>query len=113
MPYPSETEQTIADGFYSVCEIWSLDDANKRRLLGIGPSRFTRKSDMIERMLIVMGISIGLGDLFDDDFDAEVEWLEAPRNEFRGRSSLEHMLEGDFLNIRDVADLLEQARGLR
>ncbi len=112
MRYPTETQQTIADGFDGVCQIWSLNDADKKKILGVGRDIFNAaQSQIIERMLMVMGISIGLGDLFDDDFDAEVEWLKAPRDELEGRSALEHMREGYCL--RDVADLVEHARGLR
>ena len=114
MPYPSETQQAIADGFDGVCGMWSLSETDKMKLLGVRPHIYIpTQSQQIERMLIIMGVSIGLGDLFDDDFNSEVEWLKTPRDELRGRSPLRHMLVGDLPNIRDVADLVERERGLR
>ena len=106
--------RSLEDGFNAVCKTWALDSDDKMKLLRIDG----RYNDLVKpqqdyRMLSVIGISMGLGDLFDDDAKAEVEWLNTPRDELEGKSALEHMLEGGAASIRDVADLVEQARGLR
>jgi hypothetical protein len=64
-------------------------------------------------MALVIGISLGLGELFDDDKEAELRWLRYERSELGNLSPLEHMLKGDFLNLKDVTNLLDVARGLR
>jgi hypothetical protein len=113
----------LAEGFKNVCARWSLDTLAMARLLHleeeIGLSRLILSGhvppltgDLRDRMALVIGISIGLGDLFDDDKDAELRWLGSARSELGSLSPLEHMLKGDLLNIRDVVDLLDAARGL-
>ncbi len=69
--------------------------------------------DLKDRMALVIGISIGLGELFDDNKDGELQWLNSARSNLGGVSPLEHMLKGDLLNIRDVIDLVDNARGLK
>ena len=114
----------LVEGFKNVGERWALDDTNMARLLHleeeIDLSRLILSGhvppitgDIKDRMALVIGISIGLGELFNDDEVAERQWLNSARSEFGGLSPLRHMLEGDLLNIRDAVDLLDGARGLR
>ena len=113
----------LTEGFKNVCERWSLDTLAMARLLHleeeIGLSRLILSGhvppmtgDLKDRMALVIGISIGLGDLFDDVKGAELKWLRSARSELGSLSPLEHILKGDLRNIRDVVDLLDAARGL-
>jgi len=126
-PFPARTRRQptgLAEGYKNICERWSLNAVDMARLLHLeeepglceqilsGQVRLFA-GDLKDRAALVIGISLGLGELFDDDKDAEVQWLNAPREKYKGRSCIAHMLEGDFLNIRDVADLVDNARGLR
>ena len=114
----------LAQGYKSVCERWSLDVLGIAKLLHleeeIGLCDLVLSGqvppmtgDLKDRMALVIGISIGLGELFDDDKDAELQWLTSKRSELGSISPLEHMLKGDLLNVRDVIDLVDNARGLR
>lgn len=114
----------LAEGYKSVCERWSLDVLGIAKLLHleeeIGLCDLVLSGqvppmtgDLKDRMALVIGISIGLGELFDDDKDAELQWLTSKRSELGSISPLEHMLKGDLLNVRDVIDLVDNARGLR
>ena len=114
----------LAEGYKNVCERWSLDAIGMTKLLHleeeIGLCNLILSGqvppmtgDLKDRMALVVGISIGLGELFDDDKDAELQWLTSKRSELASVSPLEHMLKGDLLNIRDVVDLVDNARGLK
>ncbi len=114
----------LAEGYKNVCERWSLDALGMAKLLHleeeIGLCDLVLSGqvppmtgDLKDRMALVIGISIGLGELFDDDKDAELQWLTSKRSELGSISPLEHMLKGDLLNVRDVIDLVDNARGLR
>lgn len=125
--YPVRSSQKptgLAEGFKNVCERWSIDPFAMAKLLHleeeIGLSRLILSGhvppvtgDLKDRMALVIGISIGLGELFDDDKNAELQWLTSARSELSSLSPLEHMLKGDLLNLRDVVELLDNARGLR
>ncbi len=113
----------LAEGFKKVCERWSLDALDMAKLmhleeeLGLSGLILSGQippltGDLKDRMAFVIGISIGLGELFNDDKDAELRWLSSARSELGSLSPLEHMLKGDLLNIRDVIDLVDNARGL-
>ncbi len=125
--YPVRSTQKptgLAEGFKNVCERWSIDPLSMAKLLHleeeIGLSRLILSGqvppvtgDLKDRMALVIGISIGLGELFDDDKNAELQWLNSAHSELSSLSPLEHMLKGDLLNLRDVVELLDNARGLR
>ena len=114
----------LAEGYKNVCERWSLDDLGMAKLLHLeeefglcdlilsGQAR-PMTGDLKDRMALVIGISIGLGELFGDDKDAELQWMNSTRTYLGGVSPLEHMLKGDLLNIREVLDLVDNARGLK
>jgi len=114
----------LAEGYKKVCQRWSLESLSMAKLLHLEEEVALSElilsgqvppitGDMKDRMALVIGISLGLGELFDDDKDAELQWLTSQRVSFGGISAMEHMLKGDLLNVKDVADLVEDARGLR
>lgn len=64
-------------------------------------------------MARVVGISVGLGDLFSDDVEAERAWLNRPREELDGRSALAFMLARGGSGVRAVDELVNEARNLK
>lgn len=114
----------LAEGYKSVCERWSLDALGMTKLLHLEEESGLcdlilsgqvppMTGDLKDRMALVIGISIGLGELFDDNKDGELQWLNLTRSDLGGDSPLEFMLKGALLNIRDVVDLVDNARGLK
>ena len=114
----------LAEGYKSICQRWSLDALGIVKLLHLEEEVGLcdlilsghvppMTGDLKDRMALVIGISIGLGELFDDNKGAELRWLTSDRLELGGVTPLEHMLEGDLLNVRDVVDLVDNARGLK
>ena len=114
----------LVEGYKNICERWSLDLLGMTKLLHleeeIGLCHLVLSGqvppmtgDLKDRMALVIGISVGLGELFDDDKDGELQWLNSTRADLGGASPLEHMLKGDFLNIWDVVDRVDNARGLK
>lgn len=124
-PFRSRQKPTgLAEGYKTICERWSLDAPGIAKLLHLEEESGLcnlilsgqvppMTGDLKDRMALVIGISIGLGELFRDDKDAELQWLTSERSELGGVSPLEHMLKGDLLNLRDVVDFVDNARGLR
>lgn len=112
----------IVDGFAKICDRWQLGEHDTAMLIGFTDNvslvrsilngdilPFTR--DMRDRMTHIIGISFGLGEIFDDDFDSELEWLRRKRDDLQGEAPLAYMLEGSMQNLLRVADLVLRARG--
>jgi hypothetical protein len=68
--------------------------------------------DVRDRATYILTISIGLGALFDDAEDAELAWLNAPRDDLNGRSPLAYVLEGRMANLLEVALMVNRERGM-
>jgi hypothetical protein len=60
----------------------------------------------------VLGISLGLGALFDDSEEGELLWLKEPRSALGGQSAIDFMLEGRMTNLMVVAHMVATERGL-
>jgi hypothetical protein len=114
----------LVDGFKNICERWSLNDLEIARLLHleeeIGLCALILSGqvppmtgDLKDRMALVIGISVGLGDLFDDNKNAEIRWLSSARDDLNGVNPIEYMLKGEFTNLKEVNELVEAARGLQ
>ena len=121
---PRQNLTGLTEGFKMICERWSLDALSMSRLLHledeIGLARMIISGqippitgDLKDRMALVIGVSIGLGELFNDDKAAEIEWLETTQSGLDGHSPLEHMLIGELQHIKDVVEVLDDARGLK
>ena len=76
------------------------------------PHVLSPPQDVQERAGYVLAISVGLGSLFDDAEDAELAWLNTPREDLKGRSPLACMLEGRMANVIEVALLVNRERGM-
>jgi hypothetical protein len=113
----------LVDAFAKTCQRWHLSSAEQVILLGYMGSEFLGQQlleglflqlpqDARDRVGHVLGISIGLGALFDEQEQAELSWLMAPRDALRGQSALNFMLEGRMVNLMIVGDMVAHERGL-
>jgi hypothetical protein len=123
-PHVQHRPHGLTEGFKKVCQRWRLDDDDMARLLHLEDESWLSAlilsgnvppltGDLKDRMALVIGISIGLGDLFDDSREGELKWLNTRRSELGDLSPLSSMLGGDLSKLMDVVDLLDRARGLR
>jgi len=113
----------LVDAFAKTCQRWHLSAAEQVILLGCKGSEFLGQQlleglflelsqDARDRVGYVLGISLGLGALFDEHEAAELTWLMAPRDTLSGQSALNFMLEGHMVNLLIVADMVARERGL-
>lgn len=121
---PGRKLTDLAEGFKKICQRWGLEGSDMAKLLHLEEevqlSNWILSGDMApltgdlkDRMALVIAISLGLGDLFDDNKEAEIRWLKVNRLELGEANPLEYMLKGDFYRIDEVMQLLDMARGLR
>ena len=117
------TRRSIVDAFAKTCERWGLNCSEQLVLLGYQADHVVGQQvlaggiaptsqDVRDRVGYVVGISLGLGALFGDIIDAEIDWLRHPRKWLDGVSPLEHMLEGHIANLIVVAEMVKHERGL-
>jgi hypothetical protein len=113
----------LVDAFAKTCQRWHLSAAEQVILLGYKGSEFLGQQlldglffelsqDARDRVGYILGISLGLGALFDEHEEAELSWLMAPRDALSGQSALNFMLEGRMVNLMIVADMIARERGL-
>jgi hypothetical protein len=113
----------LVDAFAKTCQRWHLSPAEQIILLGYKGSEFLGQQllegrflelsqDARDRVGHVLGVSLGLGALFDEHEGAELGWLTAPREAFNGQSALSFMLEGHMVNLLIVGDMVARERGL-
>ncbi|MDE0302621.1 MAG: hypothetical protein OXJ38_05355 [Gammaproteobacteria bacterium] len=112
----------IFEAFVKTCQRWELDLDSQITLLGcrenistghqilsghiISPSQ-----DIVDRAGYIVGISLGLGALFGEAIDAEIDWLKCPRKKLQNKSPLEYMLEGHLVNLFAIAEMVRHERG--
>jgi hypothetical protein len=83
------------------------------RNLQLLEGRWLRTSqDVKDRAGYVLGISVGLGALFDESVEAEVTWLNAPHPKLRGVTPLALMLGGRMAALMTVAQVVAEEREL-
>ena len=111
------------DAYVKTCQRWKLSPREQIVLLGYDPcdaigghvlsGNYTPASkDFRDRIAYVLCISLGLGSLFNEAVEPELEWLGKPRAELGSRSAFDCLLEGSMSNLFVVADLVERERGL-
>jgi Protein of unknown function (DUF2384) len=111
------------DAFVKTCQRWHLSLDQQIVLLGYKGSELLGRELLTGRILAfsqdakdrtgyVLGISIGLGALFDESEAAELAWLSAPRPALAGQSALGCILEGRMSDLTKVAELVARERGL-
>lgn len=99
----------------NLAERWGLERRQMCVLLG-NPGLFWRwrhfSVELSKRLALIYAISIGLGALFNEDSRAERDWLNMPREEFGGKTSLQKMLSGNASDIKLVHRLMARERNL-
>jgi hypothetical protein len=120
---PLPSPHGVIDAFVKTCQRWHLSTTDQVTLLGYkGSGAFGRQfldgrlsvvpQDIRDRSGYVLGISLGLGALFNDSEEAELRWLSEPRPHFGGRSAIDFMLEGRMENLMIVAQIVAAERNL-
>jgi uncharacterized protein (DUF2384 family) len=69
--------------------------------------------DVKDRIGYVVGISVGLGMLFNESIDAELDWLNRPHPKLHNQSPLAHILQGRMAQLIAVSALVDEERALR
>ncbi len=111
------------DGYVKTCQRWKLESDKQLILLGYEPHdgigqhvlsavHIPSSRDYRDRIAYVLRISLGLGSMFNEVVEAELNWLNKARPELNGQSALDYMLEGYMSNLLVIADLVEQERVL-
>jgi uncharacterized protein (DUF2384 family) len=68
--------------------------------------------DVRDRVGYIVGISVGLGAVFDEAVQAELDWLHRPHPKLANRAPISVMLMGHMAQLITVADLVAEERGL-
>jgi hypothetical protein len=113
----------VIDAFVKTCQRWGLNDKQQIILLGYADNEFLGSEllkgrwlrpsqDVKDRAGYVLGISVGLGALFDESVEAEVSWLNTPHPKLRGVTPLALMLGGRMASLMTVAQVVAEAREL-
>lgn len=113
----------LVDGFIKTCQRWELNREDQITLLGYQERSFEGEQlllgallppsrDVPDRMKYVLGISLGLGMIYDENVEAERAWLRRPRVELGDLSALRFMLEGSMANLIMIFHSVRHERGL-
>ena len=68
--------------------------------------------DVRDRTGYVLGISVGLGAIFNESIEAEVAWLNHPHQRLRGQTPLALMLQGAMRHLMTVNTLVAEERAV-
>jgi hypothetical protein len=120
---PIAPPQGVMDGFVKTCQRWGLTEAQELLLLGYGDNKFLGlqllngrwlrpSQDVKDRVGYVVGISIGLGAIFNDVLEAEVRWLNTAHPRLGSKAPLDYMLGGRMRALMIVSNLVEEERAL-
>jgi hypothetical protein len=112
----------VIDGFVRTSERWRLKQPQQIVLLGypgnelaglpILQGRVRPSQDVMDRIGYVLGISIGLGALFNNSIPNEVDWLNQPQHSLGGAAPMEIMMSGKMLDMIRIFALVSRERAL-
>jgi hypothetical protein len=113
----------VMEAFVNTCQRWNLPEHSQAVLLGYGTnptlavqflsgSNLNVPQDARDRIGYIVGISVGLGALFNEVLQAEVGWLNKPHPALQNQSPLAFMLQGPMVNVMKVSALVAQEQGL-
>jgi hypothetical protein len=113
----------VMDGFIKTCQRWGLTEKQQLILLGYGDNEFLGvqllngrwlrpSQDVKDRVGYVVGISIGLGAIFDEAVEAEVTWLKTVHRKLGDSAPLGYMLGGRMSALMTVSNLVAEEREL-
>ena len=111
------------DAYVKTCQRWKLKSDKQMILLGYQPhdavgrhvlsgDHIPPSQDFRDRIAYVLRISLGLGSVFNEAVEAELNWLNKTRPELKDKSAFDYMLEGHMSNLFIIAGLVEHERGL-
>src|SRR5262245_21329814 len=114
----------LVDAFMNTCQRWRLTEDEQSVLLGYGGNQaiaadilagryLNLPQDVRDRVGYVVGISIGLGALFNEVIGAELDWLNRPHPKLHNQSPLAVMLQGRMSQLIAVSALVNEERALR
>jgi hypothetical protein len=120
---PGQEVGTLIEAFKKTAERWRLTEDEAVQLLGYGGGRSFGKAlltgemklpsqDLTDRIGYVLGISLGLGSLFRERIEPELDWLSLPREELGGESALQKLLSGHMRDLIAVNHLVRRERNL-
>ena len=124
-PHTSDANRPrgVFDAFVNTCQRWRLSQDEQVVLLGRQPGDslvyhlfagriHSLSLDAEDRAGYIVVISLALGALFDENIEAENDWLRQPRAGLEDKTPLEHMLGGSMVHLLDVVQLTRRERGL-
>jgi hypothetical protein len=112
------------EAFVKTCQRWRLNEHEQTVLLGYGTNPSLAREimsgryvdlpqDVRDRVGYIIGISVGLGAVFDEAVQAELDWLHRPHPKLANRAPLSVMLMGRMAQLITVSDLVAEERALR
>jgi hypothetical protein len=110
------------DAFVKTCQRWRLAQPEQSTLLGYKNQMFLgeqlllgymppRTQDVRDRIGYILAISLGLGTLFNERIQPELDWLTTEHKLLRA-TPLEFMLRGRMVNLFTVAEIVSRERAL-
>ena len=124
MPQRVPSLAALVEAFVNTCQRWQLPEHSQAVLLGYGTNpavaaeflsgRYLNlPQDAKDRIGYVVGISAGLGALFNEVVQAELGWLNRPHPALRNETPLSFMLRGPMANVITVSGSGSYEQGLR
>ncbi|MGA9866098.1 MAG: MbcA/ParS/Xre antitoxin family protein [Acetobacteraceae bacterium] len=120
---PAANREQVRDalrGFFRIVELWHVDNAQARAILGFPPERTFYKwkagevgavsLDVVRRIGYVSGIWKALQILYADHTQAD-DWVRRPNRHFGDQAPLARMAAGDVTDLAAVRQYLDAARG--
>jgi len=121
---PTLAPHGLIEAFVKTCQRWRLNEGEQSVLLGYGTNPPLAREmvsgryrdlpqDVRDRVGYIVGISVGLGAVFDEAVQAELDWLHRPHPKLTDRAPLSLMLMGHMAQLITVSDLVAEERALR
>ena len=121
---PRLVPRGLMEAFVKTCQRWRLNEHEQTVLLGYGTNPPLAREmmserygdlpqDVRDRVGYIVGISMGLGAVFDEAVQAELDWLHKPHPKLANRAPLSVMLMGHMAQLITVSDLVAEERALR
>jgi len=113
----------LVEAFHNICDRWGLSGAEQQIILGLNGMPVLAERilsgeislslpDVNDRISLVVGISLLLGQIYDDDVLAARRWLANPLPQLNGDSPLDHILRGRMSQLYAVRDVIRDFRSL-
>jgi len=110
----------LVDGFAKLADRWELNQSQQLTLLGLSENAPLGRliiegkiepplRDIQDRIALLLTISIWLGEMYDDDRDAELKWLHASFDSLNA-APIELLLKGPMVQILEVHNFLRDLR---